>query len=463
MSSFYSLEVARRSLQSQQRALDVTGHNIANANTKGYSRQVVDFRTVPPTGTGIKANIGAGVEVSSVNRMRDSFLDGQYRQQSTRNGYWNQQEEVLNVIEVILNEPSEGGLRTVLNNFWSGVQDLSNNPESTAARRVVLETGELVVDNFRYTDGQLHELRESLDVSLQARIQEINTINEEILLLNQQIVGEQAKGNSANDLKDRRDLLLDQLSYFMDVDVAHRSNGSVDVYLSGNIMVNQYSANRIVAEIDPENDHMRKLVWEDGGHDVTVKGGQVASILSLRDETVVDVKNMLLDLWTDFANSVNELHATGYGLDGSTGHSFFVNVDHIRNAGVNPELHRHPEKLATADAEGQPGNSNIARKIADLRFSPRDELSGATYDDFYRGLVADVGVLSSEAKRMAENGQYLSQQIDMSRQSVQGVNLDEELMNMIKYQHAYSAAARMITTVDEMLDLIINRMGVVGR
>ncbi|AFV10805.1 flagellar hook protein 1 [Thermacetogenium phaeum DSM 12270] len=493
-SIFFGLEIGRRGLQAQQRALDVTAHNVANANTPGYTRQeavmaAADPIPVPslnmPSGAG---QLGTGVEITAIRRLRDGFIDLQIRNESISLGYWEARQENLNKIEGIFNEPSESGLQSVFELFWQSLEELSKNPESLAARSLVLERAQTLTETFNHLDSRLQELQQDINATVKIKVDEINSLGRQIADLNQQILKIEVMGARANDLRDRRDLLVDQLAKIVPVQVQEDGRGVFTVTLGGCPLVEGAQLNRLAVENDPG---VYDVVWETPkGREAAVDGGYLGGLLDMRDDYIPDLREKLDNLAAEFAIKFNEIHRQGAGVNGDTGMNFFINKDDntgdgitAGNIGINEDIVEDPLKLAAAvfvEITDDPklyenkieisniwytwdtGDGSNALDLAGLKHQTIDGL-GTTFDDYYRSMIGVLGVDAQQAVRMKENQELLVSQLENSRQAVSGVSLDEEMINMIKFQHAYSAASRLITALDEMLEIIINRMGVVGR
>ncbi|HHW60456.1 MAG TPA: flagellar hook-associated protein FlgK [Syntrophomonadaceae bacterium] len=621
MNIFGGLEIGKRSIMTQQSALNVTGHNIANVNTPGYSRQSANMVTSTPwhtpmlTGNTKVGQFGTGVDVASIDRLRDRFLDEQIRHENRTCGYWVSMQENLARIEVILNEPSQNGLRGVMDQFWESWQDLSAHPESEAVRSVVVQRGMAMSEAFNHTHRQLKELREDVNAGVAVKVDEINSIAQQICDLNKQILSISVAGKEPNDLLDKRDLLLDQLSQIVNINVYEQKNavdestgtvkrfsGMITVQLGGRSLIQGAEYNKLDTREDSQGMHM--VVWADTKTKASIEGGELRGLLDIRGRTEYEsepsaykeiIPNMLDDL-NKLAKTIviqtNKLHRSGYSLNNDSiypdGSNFFqqpLNLDddtlnwaeYMQLSGV---IVNDPKNIAAASQptwvieagnpdpiKGNFGDGSIALKIAQLKHNLNDSgwwnidadevdltansftyrisiddgtnfidievqnpandpiknmydlglavqkaidekpdlegkimvrcsgnkltfysnssfilektvdgtiqnveaveggnmLKHVTSDDFWRSICADLGVISQEATRMAENQDRLLGQLDNKRQSLSGVSLDEELTNLIRFQHAYNAASRFITTIDEQIDVIVNRMGLVGR
>ncbi|WP_058300360.1 flagellar hook-associated protein FlgK [Gorillibacterium timonense] len=521
-STFSGLEIAKRSLFAQQTALQTTGHNISNANTKGYTRQVVNLVASRPleavgmTSSALPGQIGQGVEFDHINRIREKFLDNQFYNENKNYGEWSVRQDTLEKLETIVNEPSDTSIRTVMEKFWNSWQELSKAPENLTARAVVKENALALTDAFNHVSNQLSDLNSDLTENITVKATQIDTTLNQIVSLNKEIRRIEGLGNDANDLRDQRDVLVDDLSKMINVTVTDTANGYnismggtplvtginleatvdsdflVDASSSGELASGEVrglidSRDKIVTSFQKQLDTMVKTMAE-GDVKVTLPAGTVlrggtdlnpgATPVTLSADTEVTVKG------------INGLHQLGYTLNGditSPGEPFFTLKDgatefSAASITVNPKIVKNVENIASSlrtyydDVDKATkvvkGNNGLALLMSglstkDFNFDPANTgdtvLNGGTVDEFFRAFVGEIGVQSQEAQRQASNQKLLVDQVDSRRQSVSGVSLDEEMANMIKYQHAYNAAARAMTTFDECLDKIINSMGVVGR
>lgn len=472
--TFLGVEIARRALSAQQRAVDITGHNIANANTKGYSRQVASLKATDgytlagfdrPTAAGL---IGTGVDLNSIERMRDGFVDLQIRKESLAQGRWEARQKALEQVELIVAEPSESGLCAALDGFWQSLEDLAQTPESDAARSVVRQQAVALTDLFRSTYGQLDELRSSVDQDIRTKVGEINVLASQVAALNVQITKAESMGNQANDLKDQRDLAINKLSKMVNLTVGAGPMGTVSLSIQGATLVELGTFRAMRAEPDAANNGMVRVTWETSGADVGLTGGELKGLLEIRDGDLGRYMADLNTLASGLATEINTVHRAGYGLDGLSNRDFFAANDgsatvDARNIAVSPGVAANPQWIAAASVANAPGDGSNALKMA----AKLDEkvLSSNTIGlrDFYGSLISSIGVDANQASDMARNQTTLVDHLEQLGQSVSGVSLDEEMTNLIRYQQGYQAAARVMNTMDEMLDLMVNRLGLAGR
>ncbi|MEK4883557.1 flagellar hook-associated protein FlgK [Bacillus sp. FSL W8-0223] len=566
-STFHGLEVAKRGMMAQQTALYTTSQNIANANTPGYSRQRVNFVQTEPYPAAsmnrpqIPGQMGTGVEAGSIERVREQFLDVQYRNENNKLGYWDSRSTALSRLEDVFAEPSDtDGLSAVMNEFWQSLQDLSVNPENEGARSVVLQRAQGVVDTFHYLSNSISDIQGDLGNQISVGIKDVNSILKQIAELNQQIGEVEPNGYLPNDLYDERDRLVDQLSSYLNVKVEKMPSGGNAL----DIAEGQYKITLLDANGNP--------VKDSGGNDVTlvngsqfnqlgfstedgkytsvvsgpiknievyttpndpsqtesdpVVGNEVASIdfytsgnvnfsqgklrglmesYGYQTSTDADGNPIVAGIYPEMQDKLDQLAYTfgtlfntvqklGFDLEGNpASKDFFTNLSTIENAASNIQLNSDLQtKDIAASSNGLPGdgknainlgnifsmdlskditlegvkNSDGTPVILSVGKDPGDidvPITTSTINSFYEGIIGGLGVASQQAQRLSNNSNSLVQSADERRQSVSSVSLDEEMTNLIKFQHAYNAAARNITVMDEMLDKVINGMGVVGR
>lgn len=438
VSTFTGLQTALRGLIAQQQALDTTGHNISNASTPGYSRQEAVMSASTPlrltTGApgGGKAELGTGVDVTGYSRARDQFLDLQYRAQAMRLGGLATRVQGLETIEGALAEPGETGISQQLQTFWSDWEGLANDPENTAARQAVIEAGRSLATSLAELDEQMTEASEVASAQYAAitgTSGEVETIGKEIAALNGAIRSSITSGSEPNDLLDRRDLLLDQLSVLGQVSVNELNDGTIEVGFGD-------AATPLVEGTT--------VTWP---QTLSEPKGKLGALLELsRPGGTIESFQVELDKFAEeFGDAVNTLHESGGGP------AFFA---YTGGAGASSlEVVVAAGEVQTA-SDGTPGGNDIATAIGALR--------GRTVDRTYAAFVTRVGTVMDEARKGETNAQSLLDTVQERRESVSGVSLDEEMTNLVRFQRGYEASARTMTALDEALDTLINRTGRVG-
>ncbi len=462
------LDTALTGLRAAQTATDVVSHNIANANTDGFTRQVVDFQAIPAVqGWGLSNAFGVprpglGVDASDIRRLRDAFLDFQYRDANSQSSMYQRMVDAFDKLQVVFNEPTDGGLNAQIAQFFSSFRDVASQPESVAARASVVQNAANMTSEVNRVAQQLVDLRKELDQQVSLKVQQINTITSQVADLNQQIVATELQNGNASDLRDRRDLLVDQLSGLVPLHTTEDAKGSLTIYTQDRAIVDGAAVIKLTTVPDGANSGLQKVVYDDQSQQpVTVGGGELGALLAARDQVVPQQQQALDALAQQLITSVNAAHQAGYGLDNSTGLDFFVGNSAL-TIGVSGTLLQSPEKLALSSQPNEPGNSDNASAIVGLQSQPLMSGGTATLEDFYRTLVATLGVGAQKAQAQSQNQQLVLQGIEQQRQGGSGVSLDEESTNLIRFQRAYEASARVVTVVDGMLDTLINRTGVLG-
>src|SRR5690554_1289634 len=472
-STFGGLEVGLRALRAQQLALEITGHNIANADTPGYSRQVANLTATRPytipsfQRPATAGQIGTGVEVAEILRMRDEFVDVQIRKESTNQGQWKARQSNLEQLEVILNEPSDEGIAAHLNKFWKNLQELSFRPEDMAIRSVIQQTGIVFTDMLRHTYSQLQTLQRDIDGQVKIIGGRINSLAQQIAALNDEIGKVTAVGDNPNDLLDKRELLVQELAGLTNISVQTDHLQRYTITISGSLLVSGDHSNSLDFVANPEREGLVDVVWAETGHRVDLRGGELKGLLEMRDEEVAFNMNALNEFAATLIEEFNQVHAAGYGLNGSHNLAFFSGTG-AYDIGITEEILNDLNNIAASidvgGGMGAPGNGDNAIRLA--RVISNDFLMNGgttTLTDYYESLIVRLGITAEKAKTMLENKNALIHHLKNRQEAVAGVSLDEEMVNLIKFQNSYSAASWMITAVDEMLQILIANTGIVGR
>ncbi|MFI5360047.1 MAG: flagellar hook-associated protein FlgK [Halanaerobiales bacterium] len=499
MSTFGGIELGKRALQTQQKSLNITGHNIANANNEKYSRQrAIQSATDPytlaslynPAGAG---QIGTGVYIKSIERMRDQFIDTRIRYENQGYGEWSVRKENLRQIESIYNELDSGGIKNNLDRFFQSFHDLVRDAESSnSVRESVIQTAITLTTQLNHIDRSLMEFRAHLGSEIEYKVAEVNDLTKRIAALNKQIkIIESDPTKKANDLADERDALIDELSKIIDIQVRFDSFNQANISLNGIAIVSGITANELEYTITAESrtsvdgveyeNVFDKYTFFVNGNEARIESGEIYGLMLVRED-IVDQKMNKLDLLArTLINEVNAIHRRGYGKrdlppagadfeEGGAGRDFFLGTD-ASNIKVNDDpvngIIGFPENIAAAprtedknnDGENDLiGDQSIALEIAQLRDKSITALGSTSFNDFWQTQVSELGIEISRAEAMETNQNILLESLKEKRQEVSGVNLDEEMTEMIKFQHGYSAAARVISVIDQMLDTLINGM-----
>jgi flagellar hook-associated protein 1 FlgK len=624
-STFSGIEIGKRSILASQVALNTIGHNVSNANTPGYSRQRVELQTFPPlyfpqlNRAEMSGQIGQGVTVESINRIKDMLLEQRIVSQTSLEGYWNTRDDYLLMVDQVYNEPQDVSVRGLMDQFWAAWQELSVHPEQISAREAVLQRGAGLTEAINQRFRSLDQIRTMLDDDVGATVKQVNDLLGQIAELNEEIVRVEAMGDNPNDLLDRRDLLTEELGGLINITTDDRDPNEFSVYTGGYHLVQGGIVRPLELRPDTQNEGYTQVVWSENleGEESQIIGGNLGALLELRDQDVRQEIQNLDMMSVNFMDMVNEIHEQGYGLNERTGREFFVQhpfvnnalgnydrngdgefdstyifkmsgtnslkmreqiglagtmilsgpdgnreieyfttdtvadvisrintsgsevvatldidgrltlkaapaenpdnpdfvIRHVEDTGqflagyagiltgpgdegaydwesqdavldirggadytvtplmhpsayisVNEELKQEPATVAasfgTGDRAGELGNGEAALAIASLRNSPVMLGQIATFDDYFANTVAEIGLKGEQAEIASRTQEQIMLDLRNTRESISGVNIDEELAEMIKFQHGYAAAARFINQINTMLDTIINRMGV---
>lgn len=632
-STFMGIEIARRGVAAHQLALQTTGHNISNADNPHYSRQRVNLQAIHPLydpslnrpqGPGM---LGQGVEAASIERIRDNFVDQRIQETEQSRSYWETRKSYLNQLEIIYNEPSENSIRGSLDRFWESWQELSQYPEEISHREQVKERGKELAFRVRETYQRLQDLRLQADQEIGLTARKLNDLGTQIANLNERINKSMALGDQPNDLLDRRDRMLQELSEIANIQVGNENPNELMVFIGGEVFVQGNQLNQIEIRQGATREGMHKLYWSSNGTELNLSGGKLQGLLELRDGDLLASIQNINSFATNMLTSVNEVHRDGFSLGKETNINFF-DVDSLpRTTNANYDLNldgqndttavfavtgqneldknqsvgiegvlsfaskndsdqlvnisyraddtvetivskinksgsgvtaymNHQDKLVIKGLinDKSPESSFMIRHMEDSgsfltgfsgilqgngpqgafdfrrvdeinklqaatnniqltpTFNPagsfklsaeiagnsgliaaatgRDALGtgdptigngnkdgsnalnianairhgknmvekNSNPNEFYTALIAKIGAESRTAQDMVENQNMVMQNLENLRQSVMGVNLDEEMADMVKFQHGYNAAAKVLQTMNEMLDRIINRI-----
>ncbi len=564
MGGFVGLSIAKKALIANQVAMETIGHNIANANTPGYSRQRVELKESLPDSTPWGAK-GTGVDIDDIIRIRDSYLDVQLRNESNELGMWDEKEKFLSRVELYFNEPSDTGLANTMERFWNSWQELAYMPEEQTARNSLYQDAVTLVNGITDLYNNLESLRIDADTALKARIEEINSLAEGIASLNSQIRYYEVGDVTANDLRDQRDQKLTELADLIDYDVSEQPDGTVVVSVGGVNLVDKITTEEVSYRYNSDG-HLEPY-WTYNNGTLDISSGRLYGIIHTRDSLIPQYKTVVDNIAQAIISQVNKLHVNGYGLsafssltsqysvddasqvlasedsgldfydeiqDGSftitvidssgdetentisisasptsgttlnslistIGSSFSTGIAHIRasvdsagflsiesDTGYNFYINNDTSNALmalglnvffkgggaddmdiagpiddnvnniAASQSGEVGDGLVALDIAQLKDSRLMDNNSATITDYYASNLGVLGVAKKEATDMKNSQEILTTHIKNSIEEISGVSIDEEAMDLIKYQHAYAAAAQFLKTIDQMLDELIN-------
>ncbi len=553
-SSFLGMDIALRGLYSSQRGLTTVSHNVDNTNTPGYSRQVNDQQAARPMLVANSAGMmGMGSDVMAVNRLRDEFLDEKYWSETQFLGEWEVKSQLIDDLQTVYNEPSDSGFNTIINDFYAGMQQLSTDPSSLSTRAMVKEKGIMVAKYFNNVATHFEQLQDDVNNMVNAKVEELNSYANQVRELNLQIYNYEITGNTANDLRDRRGYVVDQISKIVntqsyEIETGYTLPGGAKekrfvVSISGKALVDHADVVRIDAtmrtdKMNPEDlNNLYNLSWEDGNK-LSIRSGELKGYLDMRDGNdamngspdyrgIPYYQRKMNEFVQVFAQSFNEGyidkdgngttdkvkgHVDGYNLtsvagDLPAGNRFFTmngadgnpmtsagfknlalakaatdaangvaeavdnaltpdinealvyGYSHIltaKNFSIGSEVNDNPsEYLAVSGVAGQKGNADNLASILAMRHNPYMFKEGSP-EDFVKTLISNLGVDGQQAAVFEKTQTGITAQIANRRQSISGVSINEEMTNMVKFQQIYGASAKMISTFEEILNILVN-------
>jgi flagellar hook-associated protein 1 len=445
------MEIAKRAMMAHQATINVLGHNIANVNTTGYTRQRALLETSTPLNV-MPGALGTGVDMVEIERIRNTFADRQYRQEKGAWGRMDTSSSVLSQVEGIFGEPSDSGVAALINNFFAAYSDLSNNPSDRGSRVAVQTAGKALAEGIRRLDARLADYRTTLNDEVSLQVGEVNRIAGEIGELNGQIATSTNTGLNPNDLMDRRDALVDQLAEIAGVTAIQQADGTVSVRLGGKSIVDQTTVTRLQVALRGQNDPAGSPVLYADGSAANFPSGRIAALVEMRDTTIQSMRDNLGELAGSLIGEVNALHRQGSG-----GVDFFAGTD-ASTIELSAAVASDAQAIATSTT-GLAGDNDLALAIAGLKDSNVMASGTTTLGGFFAGLVTALGAAKSSASEGADNQALAVQQVDDQRSAASGVNLDEETAALMLSQRAYEAAARFLTVLNGLAETVLTELG----
>ena len=620
--SFAGIEIGKRSLMAHSTQIQTAGHNISNADTEGYSRQRVIVKSFEPIyrpdleRAMVPGQIGQGCDVESINRIKDELLESRIVEQKNVESYWETRDKYYSMIESVYNEPNDVSVRTNMDKFWQGWQELSTYPESDAARLAVVVRGQTLTNSIQQQYKSLRGIGDQINGDIEAVVKQVNDLSRQIASVNGEIVRSKGLGDNPNDLMDRRDLLVEKLSSLINVTVTQKDPDEFMVHTDGQIIVQGSLARQIETVGQLDNNGYGKLMWSDTKLDAEFHGGTLGALVELRDKDIRTEIQSLNTMALNFADLVNDVHRNAIGKNNTTGLDFFVQHDFVENVNGNYDRNgdgvedtsyifrmtgtnalKMQEQIGlsgTMTINGASGNIDVAyfstdtvedvinrindsngevkayldrnsclvlkatsskgmenpdfviRHVEDSgmfltgysgilqgsgadnaydfnRANAVDVLAGAqfsvspvlnpsayievngliqndvssvaaafknsqgfaepsdgraavemaairntkimigsqrTFDDYFADTITNVGLKGEQAQNQLATQNKIMGDLRDLRDSISGVNIDEELADIIKFQHGYNVAAKFISVQDELHDTLINRLGV---
>jgi flagellar hook-associated protein 1 len=444
-----SMAIAVQALQAEQGALTVTTNNISNVNTPGYSRQIAILNESPTTqDNGL--TFGNGVTLEQFQSVRDELLQLRIYEETQQQGSSQTQLNSLNQIEGIFSDPTQG-VGGALSAFFDSLSQLSTNPTDANARQQVLSAANDLATSFHQATSSLGTIQSGLDQAVPQTVDQINRLTSQIATLNGQVAQSQGLGQDPGSVQDQRDELIRQLSSLVNISVTQTEHGLTLTTGNGTPLVVANQSFALSAGTSGTSEH----VFNAQGQDITsqIQGGQLGGTLQVRDQAIPQLLSQLDTLASQLATSFNAQHAAGFDAAGNPGGNFFTPPPGVTGAAASFGVAITDPSLIAASSDGSAdSNGNLDKLIA---IQNQQLPSGASPMDMYSNLVLQVGNLGADAQSDVTASNLSVQQLTDQRSAVSGVSLDEESTNMINYQRAYQAAARVVTTVDEMTQSVL--------
>jgi len=447
MSIIKGLDIGKRALMAQTESMRVTGQNISNVNAPGNSRQRLELKNTLYSG----AN---SIQIHTARRIRDGFIDQRIRSENQSLGNWKMQAFLYGNIEEVFLEPSENNLSNIMSEFWGNWEDLANNPENKSSRVAVIHSGKALATTLKQINSKLRDIRSMTDDYIKDRVSQINNIASKVADINSRIVAIEASGEEASEIRDNRDILIDQISKMIDLNVIENENGQKTLLIGGRAIVDGKRLMPLEIQQSPDDKMLvSNVIWSNDKTNVRITNGEIVGLVTIRDEVIPNILVDLDQLASTIIKEVNSIHKTGFGFDGSTGLSFFTGTDSY-NIGVNNEIVSDINKIATSQSS-EAGDNRIAlaiAKLANRNVAPGDTDMGT----FYSNIINNLGNKSRSANIMHDNSSMFVKYMEEQRESISGVSLDEEMANLIESQRAYESAAKYISIVDKLIGILID-------
>lgn len=440
---FGIIETAKKAINSSRAGMEVTSHNVSNVNTPGYTRQKIELRSTDVLSSK-RGMINAGVKVSGIKQVRDEFIDREIRRVFNLLGNYSVEKEFFYRIESLLNEPSEVGLGQLFENFFNSFDDLSKNPEDRATRVTVVQAGKALAQRFNDIFSSLVGIKKEIVAELDSKLKNINQIIEELGNLSRTAVNLYNSGSEINDIRDKINQKLKELSNLADVVVSYDENGGVKVSIGGVTVVDGNFTQTVALKFV---DGQVKIISAQSESEVKLNSGEVFVLQSLFNELIPGMMQKFDELAKNLIKRVNDFHKTGYALDGTTGIDFFVGTG-AGSIQVNKIILDNPAKISTS-INGEVGNNEVALAISSLRNEPK--ILG-----FYNSIISDIGLRARMSSDNENLHRMILNQLESQRDAISGVSIDEEMLNMIKFQKMFEASAKVIQTVNEMIDAVLS-------
>ncbi len=464
MTIFGSFEIGRKALRAQHKGMEVSGQNVANANTPGYTRQRTDMEAVvAPMVKNPSMTPGRGVEVYDVVRVRSEFYHNQLLSTNSNKKYWDTRYETFLGAEAIFMEPEEYGINKYLNDFFDSFQELSSSPEEASVRAGLRENAISLTRTVQDVYHRLNDQIENLEDEMSMIVNDINRISDTIAELNDKIRFIYIMQEKSNELFDQLDLAIEELSELIDITINRQANGTVEIFSGGRLLVQEERSFHVsVGDGGVEG----QQIVSSRGLPLQSSTGKVQGLLDAVNKDLPGLQDKLNELIEVLVKDVNEIHRKGFAYDSDqTEIDFFKPLENEDVAAamvfeVSEAIIEDGSNIAAADVDFAPGNGDNALKIARLRTEASPgRLGGVSISNYYQAMITSMGVEAQDSERMVGAFEKTLGQLQEMHESISGVNMDEEMLNMVQFQHSWHAAARFLNYVDQMLGVLFTELG----
>ncbi len=447
------LDIAREALGTSQAELDTTSHNIANASTDGYTKQKVVTEAAAPIQT-TYGFLGSGVQIQTIERVRDAYVDEQVTNVNSDLSQATSQQQSMSDVESIFNDTSGNGLSDQLNSLFTAFQTLAQTPEDAGIRQTVMQAGQQVATTFNTMNNQLKNIQYQVGQEINSDVGEINQLSGTIANINSKILASGGAANASPDLQDQMGSAISQLSSLINVKLTTDPTGITNVTAGGMVVVAAGTSYNLKTT---QTSTGISIGREDSSVPATVSSGEISGLLGSYNNQIASFSSQLDGIASTLIQTVNSFNSTGYtlstnGSPAQTGKVFFVG-NSAGSIAVSPDIVSNLNNIA-ASSTGDPGNGDNATAIANVLNAPVTS-NGQSIVTSYQGLIGQVGIASQQASDSVQTLTVSQNQMQSFQSSISGVSLDEELTNMIQYQHSFEAAAKIVTTTDSMYQTLI--------
>ena len=454
------VEIGKSALFTAQQAITVAGHNIANVNTPGFSRQQVTLSENRPE-NGSPGQIGTGVHAESIRRSFDAFVEEQLLASRERLGEFTASNSALARLEPLFGDANNRGIGAGLNEFFGALQDVATNPNDLSARTVFLSKATALAGRFNQAATDLTTAQGFLDRQVGQTVTDVNRLTSQIANLNAKIAGAESSGQQANDLRDERGVALANLGELIEISSIEDATGQLTVFAGrGHVLVDKEQTYQLVGVPDLSNNGLLDVRYDAGAGPTTslasvIQSGRLKGLLGVRDQTIPSLRASLDTLASEIVTQVNQQHRLGFGLDGSTNQDFFAPTGTTAST-IAVSLANVRQIAASSTAAGVPGNSANALALAGLKNTDFAPLGTVSFQEYYSTIAGNFGSIAQGVDGNLRAQKVLHDQLTAQRASISGVSMDEELANLLQYQRSFEAASRMIVIADEMFQTILS-------